>query len=630
MGLIITKIGQFATSKNSKGAKNDKRANFTYLGLDCMRRLARVPGALVGLKVHQADIQKMLSSGDISIRKRAVELLYVLCDESNCQAIVRSMLTHLEKAPFDLRSELVLKIAVLAERFATDMKWYLDTILQLIKMSGENVTDDIWHRASQIIKNNEDVQLYAATTCYNFLVSGKVHENGVKVAAYVLGEFGCDLCADDFSLDTLLDTLQTKFETANRDTKAIILLAMMKIRQSEPDNIPLSERVYKLYQDHSSNIDVELQQRACEFLAMRNLDAKILDNLLYPLPPFPEKESALITRMKGKNKTTDRDAHDDSQNVKIREQKQEESESSSSDSDSDDDEKSGSGSDSDSNGDKPAPPTTSAMPDFMGMGDTSAPPSNGNAHFPPQTQLPAAVWGVDPTPVPIYSDSKVVRIRAALKYSPQALQMAVFIQVAGNSALENLAITCGNAQDYAVLVSPSTPITVSAQSPQKVLLQWKCRKPIDGAPSLLFNFTHNQAPVQLSLTVPVLVSHFCSPASVTRDQYIAQWKQLEQSCFLVDLNQALTPEQITSRIETAMKLKVLGGIDNDPNILNVCGTFNSIGLQGNQPMKMVCILRIETKGNVWRVTVRTRSGVLSNALMFAVKALFRAKSMRPL
>ncbi len=50
-----------------------------------------------------------------------------------------------------------------AERFAPDMRWYVDTILQLLNIAGDFVSDDIWHRVVQIVTNKEDLQKYAVS-----------------------------------------------------------------------------------------------------------------------------------------------------------------------------------------------------------------------------------------------------------------------------------------------------------------------------------------------------------------------------------------------------------------------------------------------------------------------------------
>merc|ERR1719253_2430076 len=91
-----------------------------------------------------------------------------------------------------MREELVLKIAILAERFATDNQWYVDVVLALIKGAGDFVSDEIWYRVVQIITNQGDeLQRYAAQTVYTAITNEThPHRTLVKVCGYVLGEFG--------------------------------------------------------------------------------------------------------------------------------------------------------------------------------------------------------------------------------------------------------------------------------------------------------------------------------------------------------------------------------------------------------------------------------------------------------
>lgn len=44
---------------------------------------------------------------DVSVRQRAVDLLYAMCDCSNSKQIVAEMLSYLETADFSIREEIV-------------------------------------------------------------------------------------------------------------------------------------------------------------------------------------------------------------------------------------------------------------------------------------------------------------------------------------------------------------------------------------------------------------------------------------------------------------------------------------------------------------------------------------------
>lgn len=60
----------------------------------------------------------------------------------------------------------VLKIAILSEKYAEDYTWYVDIILKLIRLAGDYVSEEVWYRIIQIVINKQEVQGYAAKTCF--------------------------------------------------------------------------------------------------------------------------------------------------------------------------------------------------------------------------------------------------------------------------------------------------------------------------------------------------------------------------------------------------------------------------------------------------------------------------------
>ena len=44
---------------------------------------------------------------DVSVRQRAVDLLYAMCDRTNAEEIVGEMLEYLESADYSIREEMV-------------------------------------------------------------------------------------------------------------------------------------------------------------------------------------------------------------------------------------------------------------------------------------------------------------------------------------------------------------------------------------------------------------------------------------------------------------------------------------------------------------------------------------------
>ena len=60
----------------------------------------------------------------------------------------------------------MLKIAILSEKYAHDYTWYVDTILNLIRLAGDYVSEEVWYRIVQVVINTQEVQGYAAKTCF--------------------------------------------------------------------------------------------------------------------------------------------------------------------------------------------------------------------------------------------------------------------------------------------------------------------------------------------------------------------------------------------------------------------------------------------------------------------------------
>jgi AP-2 complex subunit alpha len=125
---------------------SSSRANIRYLGLEAMCRLA----VRHSLSDHLEKILVNLDHPDVSIRKRALDLLYLICNSINVSTIVAELLGYLEnRVDPHIHDDLVLKIAILAEKFAENLIWYVDVVVKLIQ--NAEVENDIWYRIIQII-----------------------------------------------------------------------------------------------------------------------------------------------------------------------------------------------------------------------------------------------------------------------------------------------------------------------------------------------------------------------------------------------------------------------------------------------------------------------------------------------
>jgi AP-2 complex subunit alpha len=93
-----------------------------------------------------------LKEPDISIRKNALDNLFLLATEQTSSEIINELLDHLQDAnDYNLMEEIVLKVAVLAERFAVNLSWYIDVIIKLIEYGGDYTSEDLWFRVAQMV-----------------------------------------------------------------------------------------------------------------------------------------------------------------------------------------------------------------------------------------------------------------------------------------------------------------------------------------------------------------------------------------------------------------------------------------------------------------------------------------------
>lgn len=290
---------------------NIREPNIRYLGLESMARLVGLEGTGDAIRKQQSTIMFSLKDADISIRRRALDLLFAMCDRSIAESVVKELLQYLAIAEYAIKDEMVLKLAILAERFAPDLRWYVDTILQLINIAGDFVSDDIWHRVVQIVTNNQDLQKYAASKMYHALEPTSAHETAVKAGGYVLGEFGYLLNEGDIDGGAPISgaqqfaVLHQHFPKCSNVTRSILFSSYAKLQNLYPELRPL---VIPIFEAYTTAIDAELQQRAVEYLNLPSLSEETIGTVLDAMPAFPERASMLEARLKkATEETQDKD-----------------------------------------------------------------------------------------------------------------------------------------------------------------------------------------------------------------------------------------------------------------------------------------------------------------------------------
>ncbi|KCV70472.1 hypothetical protein H696_02813 [Fonticula alba] len=265
--------------------------NMKYLGLEGMANVALVLDDLSMVEPFTRAITSALRDRDITIRRCALDLLYFMCNDTTSRTIVPDLLEYLNIADYALREELVLKIAILAERFAADHSWYVDVILQLIQYAGDHVSESIWHRVVQIVSTEPDFQPEATYKVLQSLNKPSWHETTVKIGGYLLGEYG-ELIASrpDAHPQIQFNSLQSKFGACSTSTKALLLSSYVKMASIFPE---LQPDITAIFEYHADALDMELQQRSVEYLELVRRAAQgdpayqeLLEIMCEPMPAW--------------------------------------------------------------------------------------------------------------------------------------------------------------------------------------------------------------------------------------------------------------------------------------------------------------------------------------------------------
>ncbi|XP_020093761.1 AP-2 complex subunit alpha-2-like [Ananas comosus] len=623
-----------------------REPNIRYLGLENMTRMLLVTDVQDIIKRHQAQIITSLKDPDVSIRRRALDLLYGMCDVTNAKDIVEELLQYLSTADFAMREELSLKAAILAEKFAPDLSWYVDVILQLIDKAGDFVSDDIWYRVVQFVTNNEDLQPYAAAKAREYLDKPALHETMVKVGAYLLGEYGHLLARrPGCSPKELFLIINEKLPTVSTSTIAILLSTYAKIlMHSQPTDPELQEQIWAIFRKYESYIDVEIQQRAVEYFALSRKGAALTD-VLAEMPKFPERQSALLRKAEDAEVDTAEQSA-----IKLRSQQQTSNAlvvadprpvngslptnqqlvlvkmpSQNMEAHSSDQVVSVS---TKENGtvskDEPAPPTPSEdlLGDLLGPLAIEGPPAAAAAASTEQNPLagleaaPNSVGALALATLddqansvqPIFNiaerfhvlclkDSGVlyedpyVQIGVKAEWRAHHGRLVLFLGNKNTSPLVSVRaqiLPPTHLKMELSLVPDTIPPRAQVQCPLEVV---NLRASRDIA-VLDFSYTFGTAVVNAKLRLPVVLNKFLQPISVSAEEFFPQWKSLSGPPLrLQEVVRGVKPMSLAemANLFASLHLAVTPGLDTNPNNLVASTTFCSESTHA-----MLCLIRVET------------------------------------
>ena len=259
--------------------------------------------AMSALQRHRTTVVDCLKDPDVSIRQRALELIYHLVNQSNVESLTAELLNYLVLCPREHRGDICTRILKVVDRYSPDDRWRVDTLITTLTIAGREAARDV-QSATVVYISRADADLHAFAT--HKLLKAIRDDDGTQVGllsvgVWCIGEYG-DLLLHPYSYNAPVSNGGTDALSMNGGSVPITFMALdpMSVveavesvtkRHSCPDvvkeraltaYVKLSNRfastgdaatlnkLQELLQKHRGSRSLELQVRSCEYSAIVN------------------------------------------------------------------------------------------------------------------------------------------------------------------------------------------------------------------------------------------------------------------------------------------------------------------------------------------------------------------------
>ncbi|KAH8595768.1 adaptin N terminal region-domain-containing protein [Bisporella sp. PMI_857] len=291
--LGVNILGKFLTNRDN---------NIRYVALNTLIKVVAVePNAV---QRHRNTILECLRDPDISIRRRALDLSFTLINEGNVRLLIRELLAFLEIADNEFKPVMTSQIGIAADRFSPSKRWHVDTMLRVLTLAGNYVKEQILSSFVRLIATAPELQTYAVQKLYSSLRKDITQESLTLAGAWCIGEYGDALLRggqyeeeelvvvvkENEIVDLFSKILNSSYATQIATEYIITSLMKLTTRFSDPPQI---ERIRRILESNSANLDVEVQQRAVEYGNLFGYDS-IRKGVLEKMPPPQIKEESRV------------------------------------------------------------------------------------------------------------------------------------------------------------------------------------------------------------------------------------------------------------------------------------------------------------------------------------------------
>ncbi|OMJ66712.1 hypothetical protein SteCoe_36355 [Stentor coeruleus] len=258
-------MGRFLMSRDN---------NLRYVALNSLLRLVKIDPLAV--QRHKTTIMDCLKDPDLAIKKKALDLTSVLINESNVKQIVKELIDHLISSEPELKEAIVAKLCGALEEHSSSKQWTIDTLTQILSIAGSYVDDDVISSTAHIISSTAELQAYSVHKLYRALKDNIDQQGLVLLSVWCLGEYGDlitksrvvfpDITYNPVPANEICSMFEKILISPCSDfCKEYVLTSAAKLSVKASESKESFKRLLSL---QAASLNLELQQRACEYLAL--------------------------------------------------------------------------------------------------------------------------------------------------------------------------------------------------------------------------------------------------------------------------------------------------------------------------------------------------------------------------
>ena len=290
-------LGQFLANKDN---------NYKYLALNTLNDIAKID--IDTVQKHKNVILEFLKDPDIAIKRRSLDLTYLIVNTENIRQIVTETLDFINSTSnVEFKLELTSKIFYSLEKYSPSLKWEIDVLLKMLCLCEDSINEEIIWKIINLILNTKELQQYTMFR-YFIAMQNMLEDTDVEalyhVGITILGELfkliigvsttdeeGKTITITEEQIIDLIIALDKSSDTSESLRELLMNTCFKMIGKMSPES---DEKLKKILQQESKSFYPEVQERANEYItftqiAKEDMQLKITANV--PVPKFDNEEN---------------------------------------------------------------------------------------------------------------------------------------------------------------------------------------------------------------------------------------------------------------------------------------------------------------------------------------------------